>query len=148
MDVSSLFDPEDIRENAKPKNEGIPLMYTSYFGAMSKFPDTVEPIAICGGIPDWYKGKWMRKLAPSWSIWKEWHDSTAPDKNEHYIKRFIPERLGRLDVKQIVSEILELADGKIPCLLCYEKPGDFCHRHLVADWLNKSGLSKIIEFDP
>ncbi len=20
--------------------------------------------------------------------------------------------------------------------MCYEKPGDFCHRHLVADWLN------------
>ena len=24
-------------------------------------------------------------------------------------------------------------------LLCYEKPDDFCHRHLVADWLNKNG---------
>ena len=21
-------------------------------------------------------------------------------------------------------------------LISYEKPGDFCHRHLVADWLN------------
>ena len=24
-------------------------------------------------------------------------------------------------------------------LVCYEKPGDFCHRHLVADWLNEAG---------
>ena len=24
-------------------------------------------------------------------------------------------------------------------LVCYEKPSDFCHRHLVADWLNKNG---------
>lgn len=24
-------------------------------------------------------------------------------------------------------------------LLCYEKPDDFCHRHLVADWLRKNG---------
>ena len=23
---------------------------------------------------------------------------------------------------------------------CYEKPSDFCHRHLVADWLNKNGV--------
>ena len=26
-------------------------------------------------------------------------------------------------------------------LLCYEKRGDFCHRHLVADWLNKNGFN-------
>ena len=25
-------------------------------------------------------------------------------------------------------------------LVCYEKPSDFCHRHLVADWLNKNGF--------
>ena len=25
-------------------------------------------------------------------------------------------------------------------LICYEKPTDFCHRHLVADWFNKNGI--------
>jgi SAM-dependent methyltransferase len=25
-------------------------------------------------------------------------------------------------------------------LICYEKPSDFCHRHLVADWLNENGI--------
>lgn len=24
-------------------------------------------------------------------------------------------------------------------LVCYEKSGDFCHRHIVADWLNQAG---------
>ena len=24
-------------------------------------------------------------------------------------------------------------------LLCYEKPSDFCHRHLVANWLRQHG---------
>lgn len=23
--------------------------------------------------------------------------------------------------------------------MCYEAPGKFCHRHLVADWLNSAG---------
>lgn len=147
MDASSFFDPEDICEITKPKHDGIPLIYTSYFGAMKKLPDTFEPIAICGGIPSWYTGKWMKKLAPSWSIWKEWHDSTAPNKNEHYTERFIPEVLGKMDVQKVVSKILDLAGGKTPCLLCYEKPGDFCHRHLVADWLNNSKLAKVSEFN-
>ena len=25
-------------------------------------------------------------------------------------------------------------------LICYEKPSDFCHRHLVAEWLNQNGF--------
>lgn len=25
-------------------------------------------------------------------------------------------------------------------LVCYEKPGDFCHRHLVASWMNQMGI--------
>lgn len=25
-------------------------------------------------------------------------------------------------------------------LLCYEKPTDFCHRHLVAQWLIENGF--------
>lgn len=25
-------------------------------------------------------------------------------------------------------------------LICYEKVGDFCHRHLVAKWLNNSNI--------
>ena len=24
-------------------------------------------------------------------------------------------------------------------LVCYEKPSEFCHRHLVADWLTQHG---------
>lgn len=25
-------------------------------------------------------------------------------------------------------------------LVCYEKPSDFCHRHLVAQWLSQNGF--------
>ena len=28
--------------------------------------------------------------------------------------------------------------GKV--LLCWEKSGDFCHRHIVTDWLQKAGF--------
>ena len=33
-------------------------------------------------------------------------------------------------------------------LLCYEKPEDFCHRHLFARWIMHNGADiKIEEFD-
>ena len=28
----------------------------------------------------------------------------------------------------------------IIALVCYEKPSEFCHRHLVSDWLNAAGF--------
>lgn len=31
-------------------------------------------------------------------------------------------------------------------MLCWEKPGDFCHRHIVADWLRKAGY-EVKEWD-
>ena len=117
-----------------------PQFFTSYFANLKNLPKYIEPIAICGGIPDWYKGLWYKKLAPSWSIWKEWHDSNEPDKNEHYVSRFVPEILGELDVKQVADDLKKMADSKTPCLICYEKPNEFCHRHVVAKWLTDDGF--------
>ena len=50
------------------------------------------------------------------------------------------------EIKAIVKKlephvkVSEKADNKDIdiALVCYEKPGDFCHRHLVADWLNET----------
>lgn len=115
------------------------MIYTSYFAKLSKLPANITPIAICGKSPEWYKGIQYKKLAPKWSffsIWKETHD------NEYYIKHFNEEVLNPLNVNDVINELYSLAgknqDNDI-VLICYEKPGDFCHRHLVADWLTSNG---------
>lgn len=43
--------------------------------------------------------------------------------------------LSRLDPLQVAQE---LGQGSI--LLCWEKPGEFCHRIVVADWLREAGI--------
>jgi uncharacterized protein (DUF488 family) len=52
-----------------------------------------------------------------------------------------------LDVNQVVFELNELANGRFKdtdiALICYEKPSDFCHRHLVSKWLNENGYDCI-----
>ena len=50
--------------------------------------------------------------------------------NDGYLEKFAA-ILSRLD-PEIVAEDVK---GKI--LLCWEKPGDFCHRRLVAEWLKE-----------
>lgn len=115
------------------------MIYTSYFAKLSKLPSNITPIAICGKSPEWYKGIQYKKLAPKWSffsVWKQTHD------NEYYIKHFNEEILNTLNVEIVIKELYSLANKSQDediVLICYEKPGDFCHRHLVADWLTSHG---------
>lgn len=107
-------------------------IYTSYFAMLKKLPDNVVPISICGKAPDWYTGIQYKKLAPKWGFFQEWkknHD------NDFYVEHFSKEVLDTLSREQVLKELEYLSGGKDIVLICYEKPGDFCHRHLVAVWL-------------
>ncbi|EDP8947924.1 hypothetical protein IDN71_003483 [Salmonella enterica] len=35
-----------------------------------------------------------------------------------------------------------------PVLLCWEKPGEFCHRQLVARWFRRELGIAVEEYDP
>lgn len=111
---------------------------TTYFANLGKLPADTVPISICGKAPDWYKGLQYKKLAPKWEFFQQWkrtHD------NEYYIDHYWEEVLKPLNAQQIVKELIELAKCPHIALVCYEKPTDFCHRHLVAGWLEHNGIS-------
>lgn len=47
-------------------------------------------------------------------------------------------QLARLNPAQVVQDLEALAGGATPVLLCWEtlkKPGEWCHRRMVAEWL-------------
>ena len=54
--------------------------------------------------------------------------------------------LSEVEQEEIAAELKRLADGKDVCLLCYETPENFCHRQLVAEWLNNAGIA-CVEWD-
>lgn len=118
------------------------MIYTSYFAKIRSLPENVIPISICGKAPDWYKGLQYKKLAPKYEFFMEWkktHD------NDYYIKCFNEQVLNKLNATDVVIEIANMirddnVHGDHICLVCYEKPNDFCHRHLVADWFMKNGF--------
>lgn len=123
-------------------------MYTGYFAKIKTYEKAgLISIAICGGIPNWYKGLWYKKLAPKWSFFNEWKNGTEhKGDNDYYIQHFNNEVLDKLSILQVIEDLQKIANTKDTdkiILLCYEKPGDFCHRHLVADWLTKNGLKTI-----
>ncbi len=119
-------------------------IYTSNFNSIPLLKDKLVPIAICLEIPPDYTGKWLHEPAPTYDIlhqYQEGHDT------ELYTRRFTAEILAHLDPADIYTKINELAEGKDCALLCYEEKDEFCHRHLVADWLNHHLNLMIKEFD-
>lgn len=113
------------------------MIYTTYFSMLRKLPEGIVPIAICGKAPEWYKGLQYKKLAPQYGFFQEWkktHD------NDYYMRRFCEQVLEPLNPDTVVSELLEMANSKDIALVCYEKPTDFCHRHIVRQWLINSGF--------
>ena len=137
-------------------------IYTSYFGVAKKLPPDIIKISIAGRSPDGWKDLEFKELAPKWSFFKVWQQTKD---NDYYIKCYYEQVLSRLDPHGIEKE-LKLAYFSISyldernrlnrrvhsleqtqytpnsdvCLMCYEKPDAFCHRHLVADWLNAAGI--------
>ena len=115
------------------------MIYTSYFAKLKSLPEDVLPISICGKAPEWYKGLQYKKLAPKYGFFMEWKQNQD---NNYYIKCFNEQVLNNLDLLTVLRDLIDMKDINYNhiCLICYEKPTDFCHRHLVAEWLRNNDI--------
>lgn len=109
-------------------------IYTSYFSnARTLQVHNVMIIGIALYPPRWLRVISLRQVAPTYSILKQ----TSSD--EEYTRRYKAEVLSKVDIKQFVSDIQNLSGGRDVALCCFEKPGEFCHRHLLAERMNEYG---------
>lgn len=106
-----------------------------------------------GGEKDKYIGNACKKLAPRWVTYitykekldeletlsknpyriKEYSEKRKIIEDE-YIKSFYETRLKDLDVKELLNYLKETF-GEELIMLCYEEVNEFCHRRLVADYI-------------
>lgn len=109
---------------------------TSYFGNKTASADPMA-VSIARWAPRWW-GKRRRYilLAPSADLLK---CSKAGLSWPEYIEEYKKNVLGKLDPEKVYADI----SGSI--LMCWEKPGEDCHRRLVAEWLEKFLNVKIPE---
>jgi len=106
-------------------------MKTSNFKNASQAPNAVS---IAGRAPSSYKGLEYKILAPKYWFFKKYKDPNDTNfmNKGFYIRNYYAEVLDKLDPKEVYEEL-----GEDAILLCWEEPGEFCHRHLVAEWLMK-----------
>ena len=105
-------------------------MQTSNFARNSKDPNAV---AISQGVPRWYKGRRYMPLAPSRELIKI-------EDEQLFRPLYDKQVLSKLDPQQVYADL-----GPDAIMLCWESPGKFCHRRVVAEWLEKALDIKIDE---
>jgi hypothetical protein len=112
-------------------------MNTSSFEISGDHPQSVS---IAGQCPDNFHGRLYKKLAPKF---KDYVDYKATGDFIKYTEKYYSEVLDKLDPKRVFDDL-----GETAILLCWEAPGIFCHRRLVAEWFEKTLGVNVPEFRP
>ncbi|HOO53365.1 MAG TPA: hypothetical protein PLY09_08140 [Methanothrix sp.] len=102
-------------------------MQTSNFARSGSHP---KAVAISRSQTRGWTGRVYEPLAPSWRLVQE-AKSGAIDEDE-YIQRYREEVLLKLDPARVYADL-----GEDAILICWERPGAFCHRRLVAEWFEE-----------
>lgn len=122
-------------------------MYTGYFDKCTKYKELgLVPVSIAIRTPPYILDLRYPKLAPTPELFFEWKYGNHRGDNAYYTKRFVEEVLGKFkDPAEALNELCQMAGTSHDriILLCYEKPGQFCHRHLVANWIGKTFCEEI-----
>lgn len=116
-------------------------VYTGYYGGMRDYKGLVC-VAISLGMPKWLKAPMgnIRPLnPPKWMLGLD---------GDAYVQAYsrLLSKLNPRDIMAAIETESRIHGGGDVVLLCYEKPGDLCHRHIVADWLNKTLGMDVAEY--
>ena len=80
-----------------------------------------------------FVGKALPQLAPKRTFWDIWRDNVGKisemENNRYYVEEYYKEILSKVNIEEL------LKDMENPILLCYEKEQEFCHRHIVAEYI-------------
>lgn len=121
------------------------MIYTGYYGKIKRYKELgIETIAISGKVPDFYDGLTYPDFAPRYNVFQKWKNGEID--NFQYTEKYRA-YLNTLDNNEIKKDFDPYnVEGKDCVLLCYEKSGEFCHRHILADWLEENLWFKVEEF--
>lgn len=114
-------------------------IFTSYFGNVATLKKCgVHPISIARWSPRGWDGDRLTWLAPTVYMLKE-------ASHEEYVRMY-QEICRGVNIEWLIRQLSMMAGGKDVALLCYERPNEFCHRHMLAEYLTDHGI-KVTEFN-
>ena len=124
------------------------MLYTSYFAMTKKLLNAGfdNLVAISGYVPEFYSKqmetdnrlKRCLELAPKKDWWFDWKNGKIS--NDQFKELYYKTVLEKIDIENLLKKL-----GDNAVLICYEKPGDFCHRHLFAEYLKEKIGLEVVE---
>lgn len=116
-------------------------IYTSYFAKAAILRKAgIVPIGVALWPPRFFRGISMKQVAPR----RYMLDDRLTD--EEYIRMYRNDVLRLVDARSFIQDLERASRGVDVALCCFEKPGDFCHRHILAKWLNEQTGIEVSEF--
>ena len=110
------------------------MVLTGYFAQVKKYKEKgLQFINISLFKPEWFKEPIMDypDLFPTKEMLFDFKETGNENR---YIVAYSNGILAKLNPEKVFNDL----NNKI--ILCYEKPTDFCHRHLISIWLNQNGF--------
>ena len=109
----------------------------------------LRPICVAGYAPKFFydtpNAHFYPDLAPKREWWLEWKGKFKDDLNSiqsiaWYRRKYIDTVLANLNPEKVLSDL-----GDNAVMMCYEKPSDFCHRQIIAEWLMERTGTRVEE---
>jgi hypothetical protein len=117
-------------------------IYTGYFAKLKSYTEAgLCPVSIAVSQPRWlsFKLPCLEAFVPD--------PKSLRWPRKRYTDWYRYHNLGELKPEPQIIILEHLAEGRDVVLLCWERPDDFCHRQLVAEWLNAKTEYDVSEFD-
>lgn len=116
-------------------------IYTSYFAKTATLRKAgIVPIGIALWPPRFFNGISMKQVAPRRYML---NDGLTDAEYESMYRNDV---LRLVDARSFIKDLERASQGMDVALCCFEKPGDFCHRHILAKWLNEQTGVEVQEF--
>lgn len=111
-------------------------IYTGYFAKVKSYQELgFTPVSIARYSPNWFTGYSLKDLAPSERLLRLYKDKKIGV--EDYRSIYL-DQLETVKWSRVLQRLEEIApSGAVLC--CYEKLNDFCHRHILSEYMRESG---------
>ena len=119
------------------------MIYTGYYSKIKEYADSgLILLSISRTKPEFAKSCIdIPQLFPSDKIL--WDHKKGKIDEMEYTSKYL-DQLNELGADRIIKMIQIFGDNVV--LLCWESPEKFCHRHILADYINKNSGVIVEEF--
>lgn len=130
----------EVRDELKRKMSEDAHMFVTYYGSKT-VPENAFKVQISGSRPKDFKVDYeFKETYPDYKSMVERHHKGEIDDQGYtdMYQKILDNRRDRILGR--IEEIKEKAAGRDVYFFCYERPGEFCHRYLLNNFLNENGV--------